>query len=155
MPIFIFFILSGLLFQKKKNLLYRNTWFGFGISGQLSHASPTPSPSRSSWSRFFTRWQLSRMFLIPYNNYGLTQKQKDKTWTDLLLLCTWSLTVSIHVIVTCVSEAIWICVSLIWVIHSDTVVACVAVTVFITVQLIYIRGQPAVVLKFVHRHTTI
>lgn len=53
-----------------------NTWFGFGISGQLSHASPTPSPSRSSWSRFFIRWQLSRMFLIPYNETA------HKVWGD-------------------------------------------------------------------------
>lgn len=43
----------------------RLTWFGLGMSGQLSQASPTPSPSRSSWSLFWTRWQLSRKFFRP------------------------------------------------------------------------------------------
>ena len=41
------------------------TWFGLLTSGQLSQASPTPSPSLSSWSRLGTFWQLSRMFFIP------------------------------------------------------------------------------------------
>lgn len=41
------------------------TWLGFGISGQLSQASPTPSLSLSLWSRLGTRWQLSRIFFKP------------------------------------------------------------------------------------------
>lgn len=41
------------------------TWLGLLTSGQLSQASPTPSPSLSRWSRLGTFWQLSRMFLIP------------------------------------------------------------------------------------------
>lgn len=41
------------------------TWLGLLTSGQLSQASPTPSPSLSCWSRLGTFWQLSRMFFIP------------------------------------------------------------------------------------------
>ena len=36
-----------------------SSWSGFGWLTQLSHASPIPSPSESDWSRFFTNWQLS------------------------------------------------------------------------------------------------
>lgn len=46
------------------------TWLGLGISGQLSQASPTPSPSRSNWSRFTTRWQLSRKFFKPGDQFN-------------------------------------------------------------------------------------
>jgi len=45
------------------------TWLGFGISGQLSHASPTPSWSLSFWSGFGTLWQLSKMFFKPIRMY--------------------------------------------------------------------------------------
>lgn len=63
-----------------------------------------------------------------------------------------SLTISIHVVIACISEAIRIGVSLVWVIHSDTVVTCITMTVLITVQLIYIWLQPAVILKSIHIH---
>lgn len=133
------------------------------MSGQLSHASPTPSPSRSSWSRFFTRWQLSRKFFSPDNQHeqtpkmGMTPYQKDKDIFCLnqiikVLPSVHSLTISIHVVIACISEAIRISVSLVWVIHSDTVVTCIAMAVLITVPLIYIWCQPAVILKSIHIH---
>lgn len=61
-------------------------------------------------------------------------------------------TISVHVVIACISEAVRIGVSLVWVIHSDTVVTCIAMAVLITVQLIYIWRQPAVILKCVHIH---
>lgn len=57
-------------------------------------------------------------------------------------------TISIHVIVACISESIRICVSLVWVIHSYTVVTSITMTVLITIQLIYIWRQPAVILQY-------
>ena len=54
------------------------TWFGLGMSGQLSQASPTPSPSRSSWSLFWTRWQLSKKFFRPAVT---TEEDGDAFWT--------------------------------------------------------------------------
>lgn len=86
-------------------------------------------------------------------------KADSKNWNDLVperrrqIFCwnqtfkNFDFTISIHVIIACISEAIRICVSLVWVIHSDTVVTCIAMAVLITVQLIYIWCQPAVILK--------
>lgn len=41
------------------------TWSGLLTVGQLSQASPTPSPSPSLWSGLGTLLQLSTGFLIP------------------------------------------------------------------------------------------
>lgn len=41
------------------------TWSGLLTVGQLSQASPTPSPSASFWSGLGTLLQLSAGFLIP------------------------------------------------------------------------------------------
>ena len=46
-----------------------STWNGFLSFGQLSHASPTPSPSVSFWSLFFTFGQLS---------FSMTPKREKK-----------------------------------------------------------------------------
>lgn len=58
------------------------TWFGLGMSGQLSQASPTPSPSRSSWSLFWTRWQLSKKFFRPAVT---TEEGGDAFWTLVII----------------------------------------------------------------------
>lgn len=66
------------------------TWLGFGMSGQLSQASPTPSPSRSSWSLFWTRWQLSKMFFRPVRD-AMTQSLVISSfhWQFESLTQTW------------------------------------------------------------------
>lgn len=91
---------------------------------------------------------------------GMTwyQKDEDKSFVRTKhsrlqnLPSPHSLTISIHVVIACISEAIRIGVSLVWVIHSDTVVTCITMAVLITVQLIYIWRQPAVILKSMHKY---
>lgn len=58
------------------------TWLGLLTSGQLSQASPTPSPSLSCWSRLGTFWQLSRMFFIPTRKERFSEsgEQRRQVW---------------------------------------------------------------------------
>src|SRR5881296_280215 len=46
--------------ETSKQSQIRGSWFGFGIVGQLSQASPTPSPSVSDWFGLGTVGQLSQ-----------------------------------------------------------------------------------------------
>lgn len=48
----------------------KKTWSGLRIYGQLSHASPTLSPSRSIWSALGTFTQLSLSFFMPEQNFS-------------------------------------------------------------------------------------
>ncbi len=104
-----------------------STCMGLLISGQLSHASPTPSLSRSVCIGFGTLGQLSSTFWIPAKHPHSSHTQRWWCRTQIkILLSNWTVfTVSIDVFITSISLSVIVSVLLVDVGNGGTVITCI------------------------------
>lgn len=56
-------------------------------------------------------------------------------------------TISIHIIVTCISKTILVCVPLVGILDQTAIVTCITMEILITVFLVWVWCQPAVILQ--------
>lgn len=86
------------------------------------------------------RSQMSRKTLAEIKTQEKSVESSSLTTSDD------SITISIYVIITGVSQSVLICVALVWILHKHAVITSIAMQIFVAVLLVYVRCQPTVVL---------